>query len=118
MAATASRAGRRRQFDVSRVLAAVAPDAAAPLAAAPPGLRSVAKQYQLQGLAWMLGRERRGDAVGRGCLHLHPAWSQLLAADGSPLYVHNTSPHLLSTNFYTGGWRGQGDSWQGALLCG
>lgn len=104
--ATASRAGRRRQFDVSRVLAAVAPDAAAPLAAAPAGLRSVAKQYQLRGLAWMLGRERRGDAVGRGCLHLHPAWSQLLAADGTPLYVHNMAPHLLSTDFYTGECRG------------
>ncbi len=49
----------------------------------------------------MLDRERRGDAVGRGHLHLHPSWLQLLTADGQLLYMHRLRPQVLSDRFYT-----------------
>ena len=48
----------------------------------------------------MLDRERRGDAVGRGHLHLHPEWLQLITAEGRPLYFHRLAPHVLSDRFY------------------
>lgn len=30
----------------------------------------------------------QGDALGRGQLRLHPAWLQLVTADGQLLYLH------------------------------
>lgn len=42
----------------------------------------------------------QGDALGRGQLHLHPAWVQLRAADGQLLYLHRLRPHVASPNFY------------------
>lgn len=51
----------------------------------------------------MLDRERKGDAVGRGQLHLHPAWLQLVAPGGQLLYLHRLQ-YVLSDCFYTGGW--------------
>lgn len=55
-----------------------------------------------QGLRWMVAREQNGDAVGRGHLHLHPAWLQLLTADGQLLYVSIMPPHLVTAKFVTG----------------
>lgn len=49
----------------------------------------------------MAARERSGDALGRGHLALHPAWLQLLAADGQPLLLHRLRPHLLADGLYT-----------------
>ena len=50
---------------VQQMLDSVAlPDDAA-VAVAPRCLRTVPKQFQLQGLHWMLARERQGDALGR-----------------------------------------------------
>ena len=50
---------------VQQMLDSVAlPDDAA-TAVAPGALRSIPKQFQLQGLQWMLDRERQGDALGR-----------------------------------------------------
>ena len=43
----------------------------------------------------------QGDALGRGQLHLHPAWLQLVTADGQLLYLHRLRPHVASPNFYT-----------------
>jgi hypothetical protein len=49
----------------------------------------------------MVTRERNGDAVGRGHLHLHPAWLQLLTADGQLIYVHLMPPHQITADFIT-----------------
>jgi E3 ubiquitin-protein ligase SHPRH len=49
----------------------------------------------------MVAREQKGDAMGRGHLHLHPAWLQLLAADGQLLYLHAMPPHQVSVNFHS-----------------
>ena len=92
---------RRREFDIDRLLSSVSLPPAAASAAPPAGLSAHPKHYQLQGLRWMLDRERRGDAAGRGHAHLHPAWLQLVTPDGQLLYIHRLKPHLLSTNFYT-----------------
>jgi hypothetical protein len=40
-----------------------------------------------QALAWMRGRELHSDALGRGVLHLHPAWVQLVTENGTVIYV-------------------------------
>ncbi len=50
---------------VQQMLDSVALPDAAPTAVAPGALRTVPKQFQLQGLHWMLARERQGDALGR-----------------------------------------------------
>ena len=50
---------------VQQMLDSVALPDAAPVAVAPRCLRTVPKQFQLQGLQWMLARERQGDALGR-----------------------------------------------------
>lgn len=47
----------------------------------------------------MLDRERRGDALGRGVLHLHPAWLQLVTASGFVFYVHRMHPFYATTAF-------------------
>ncbi len=57
-------------------------------AAIPEGVQSVPKLFQLQGLNWMLRREREGEALGRSLLQLHPAWVQLVTRDGFIFYVH------------------------------
>lgn len=44
--------------------------------------------FLLQGLAWMLSRERRGDALGRGLLLLHPDYLQLVNEQGWTFYLH------------------------------
>ncbi len=36
----------------------------------------------------MLARERHRDAVGRGLLHLHPSWVQLVTTTGYVFYMH------------------------------
>jgi E3 ubiquitin-protein ligase SHPRH len=41
----------------------------------------------VQALSWMLAREKQGDALGRGCLHLHPSWLQLVTREGYTFYV-------------------------------
>ena len=43
----------------------------------------------------------QGDALGRGYLHLHPSWVQLVSADGQLFYMHRLRPHVLSHNFHT-----------------
>jgi hypothetical protein len=48
----------------------------------------------------MLDREQKGDAVGRGHLHLHPAWLQLLTPEGHLIYV-NPTDRLVSLQFIT-----------------
>lgn len=50
---------------VQQMLGSVALPDDAPRAVAPGALRTVPKQFQLQGLYWMLARERQGDALGR-----------------------------------------------------
>lgn len=50
---------------VQQMLDSVALSDDAPRAVAPSALRTVPKQFQLQGLYWMLARERQGDALGR-----------------------------------------------------
>ena len=55
---------------VQQMLDSVALPDDAPVALAPRCLRTVPKQFQLQGLHWMLARECHGDALGR-CAHLH-----------------------------------------------
>ena len=91
---------RRALFDVQRLLGEVSLPATAPAAPAPPGMVAHPKHYQLTGLQWMLGRERQGDARGRGQLHLHPAWLQLVAADGQLLHLHRLRPSVLSPCFF------------------
>lgn len=60
---------------VQQMLDSVALPDDAPTAVAPSALKTVPKQFQLQGLHWMLARERQGDALGRSdpnsltCLH-------------------------------------------------
>ena len=36
----------------------------------------------------LLAAPPQGDALGRGQLRLHPAWLQLVTADGQLLYLH------------------------------
>ena len=50
---------------VQQMLDSVALPDDSPLAIAPRSLHTVPKQFQLQGLHWMLARERQGDALGR-----------------------------------------------------
>ena len=50
---------------VQQMLDSVALPDDAPLAVAPRCLHTVPKPFQLQGLHWMLARERQGDALGR-----------------------------------------------------
>lgn len=66
LSATA-RAGteERAPMTVQQMLDSVALPDDAPVAVAPRCLRTVPKQFQLQGLHWMLARERQGDALGR-----------------------------------------------------
>ena len=42
----------------------------------------------------------QGDALGRGQLHLHPAWLQLVTEDGHLIYLHRLRPHVVSDCFY------------------
>jgi E3 ubiquitin-protein ligase SHPRH len=53
----------------------------------------------MQGLEWMLRRERKNDALGRGLLSLHPLWLQLITRSGEALYVQRCEPHYLTTSF-------------------
>lgn len=55
----------RAPMTVQQMLDSVALPDNAPAAVAPKCLRTVPKQFQLQGLHWMLARERQGDALGR-----------------------------------------------------
>lgn len=55
----------RAPMTVQQMLDSVALPDDAPTAVAPKCLRTVPKQFQLQGLHWMLARERQGDALGR-----------------------------------------------------
>ena len=50
---------------VQQMLDSVALPDDSPSAIAPSSLRTVPKHFQLQGLHWMLARERQGDALGR-----------------------------------------------------
>lgn len=77
-----------RAFAVQELLNSVHLPSNAPEAPTPRAIKSVPKRFQLQGLAWMMGREAHGDAVGRGLLHLHPSWVQLVTASGFVMYVH------------------------------
>ena len=45
------------------------------------------KAFQLEGLEWMLRRERLGNANGQGVLQLHPNWLQLVTCSGHILYL-------------------------------
>ena len=54
---------------VQQMLDSVALPDDAPTAMAPSALQTVPKQFQLQGLHWMLARERQGDALGRSGLN-------------------------------------------------
>ncbi|KAK9861722.1 hypothetical protein WJX84_002580 [Apatococcus fuscideae] len=84
-----------------------------PEAATPASLTCQPKSYQLQGLQWMLNRERLGDTLGRAMATLHPCWLQLQSADGHCFYVHAHHPFMLSPNFYTAPIGGT----CGGLLC-
>jgi hypothetical protein len=55
----------------------------------------------LQGLEWMLRRERRGDALGRGLLQLHPMWLSFATEEGFVFYLHRWArqhPHRRAYN--------------------
>ncbi|KAL0028145.1 hypothetical protein WJX77_009970 [Trebouxia sp. C0004] len=82
---------------VQQMLDSVALPDDAPRAVAPSALRTVPKQFQLQGLYWMLARERQGDALGRGQLHLHPEWMQLLTADKQLVHYNRLANHFSDT---------------------
>ncbi len=40
-----------------------------------------------QGLAWMIAREQKRDALKRGLLQLHPFWVQFVTKDGYVFYL-------------------------------
>jgi E3 ubiquitin-protein ligase SHPRH len=105
-ALTAPPAELQSRFNIDDMLGSVGFDGARPAAPLPPGLAAVPKQYQLTGLGWMLDREKKGDAVGRGRVRLHPGWTQLVTADGKVLYLHQSQDMLMSTAFISGtyGW--------------
>lgn len=46
-----------------------------------------------QGLHWMVEREQKRDALGRGILHLHPVWVQLVTQSGYTFYVNRCVRH-------------------------
>lgn len=49
----------------------------------------------------MLRRERRGEALGRSLLRLHPAWLQLvIGSSGLVLHIHRTRPYVITPTFY------------------
>ncbi|KAK9915395.1 hypothetical protein WJX75_008587 [Coccomyxa subellipsoidea] len=89
------------QTDIEKLLTSGMLPKDADLDPVPAQLQSHPKRFQLQGLRWMVTRERNGDAVGRGHLHLHPAWLQLLTADGQLIYVHLMPPHQITADFIT-----------------
>ncbi|KXZ54387.1 hypothetical protein GPECTOR_5g465 [Gonium pectorale] len=71
-----------------------------PQALPPAAVVTHPKPFQLQGLEWMLRRERRGDAVGRSLLLLHPAWAQVVVgSSGLVLHVHRLAPHRVTPEF-------------------
>ncbi len=39
--------------------------------------------------------------MGRGHLHLHPAWLQLLTADKQLIYISIMPPHQVTSDFIT-----------------
>jgi hypothetical protein len=53
----------------------------------------------LQGVDWMIKRES-GNMNGRGFLHLHPCWVQLVTLQGLVFYVNRWPPHALSLQFF------------------
>jgi len=80
----------RKLYEVGGILDAIIPDKGALTEYhAPPGLIAHPKHYQLAGLQWMVNRERKGDALNRGLLHLHPNWYQFLTPDNQLLYMHH-----------------------------
>ena len=55
----------------------------------------------VQGLEWMLRRERKGEALGRSLLRLHPAWIQIiLVSSGLVLYLHKSRCACMTHLFY------------------
>ncbi len=42
----------------------------------------------VQGLEFMLKRERQRDALDRGLLHLDPCWIQLITESGYVFYIN------------------------------
>lgn len=77
----------------------VADDFAMRSAKAPKGVKSKSHPFQLQGLQWMLDRERKEDACNRGVVSLHPAWTQLISADGKEVLYVNRSERKVSRYF-------------------
>ena len=64
--AAAAEGGRKAApVTVQQMLDSVALPDDSPAAIAPRALRTLPKHFQLQGLHWMLARERQGDALGR-----------------------------------------------------
>jgi len=82
---------------VQQMLDSVALPDDAPRAVAPSALRTVPKQFQLQGLYWMLARERQGDALGR--LALISVCFQLLLFCGSVPITYATCCSIISGVF-------------------
>lgn len=64
-AISAASSEERAPMTVQQMLDSVALPEDAAVAVAPRCLRTVPKHFQLQGLQWMLARERQGDALGR-----------------------------------------------------
>lgn len=92
------------RMDVQKLLASLQLPQGMPQAPLPAGITTAAKPFQLQGLQWLLQRERKKDALGRGLLALHPEWVQLVARGGEVMYVQRGEGPLgngfwLSTAF-------------------
>ena len=68
--------------------------------------------HLLQGVQWMISRET-GEPAGRGFLHLHPCWLQLVTMEGLIFYVNRWAPHAVSLRFFPA----QSESRCGGFLC-
>ena len=67
----------------------------------PPGVKTSPKPFQLQGLQWMLRRERLGEATGRSLIRLSPFWRQFVTSDGFVFYLRHVpdQPSWITLSF-------------------
>ena len=94
-AAALSESDAERAFTLPGLLEAVEAGDGLPLADVPAGLATKPLPYQRQGVGWMLRREALASTAVGSVLdlplpapRLHPAYEQLVAADGQVVYAH------------------------------
>ncbi|KAK9805422.1 hypothetical protein WJX73_004034 [Symbiochloris irregularis] len=98
---------------IETILRAAALETDAPLAYPPASLSCVPKQFQLQGLDWMLKREETGDARGQGHLSLHPGFLQFITPGGHAIHIQRSPTFRFTFNLPTC----PSDGTCGGLLC-